>query len=309
MNKRVGIVVVTYNRLKLLNEVIDALRKQTYGNNQIIVVNNGSTDGTPQWLADQQDILTITQENLGGAGGFYTGMKYVAEHDFDFAWVMDDDVICYPNALEELLKSLDVKEGIGFVCSRVVGTDGRPMNTPTISSATKGNVYSDLIELVDKHAMVGVKESTFVSVLVPVKIIQKEGLPIKEYFIWGDDSEFTERLSMRYPCYVVCRSVVVHKRSIQTALIFTEEKDPKRLRNYFFMFRNQAYTKLKGKKKKKIMKHFAQTFLCAMSLFFTLRWKHLGIIIKAYSALLTFHPEIQYPHTKRLNTVNRGRGK
>lgn len=295
MNRKVGIVVVTYNRLTLLKEVVEALRKQTYDNNQIIVVNNGSTDETPQWLSEQKDVLTITQENLGGAGGFFTGMKYVAEHDFDFCWIMDDDVICHPDALEELMKAYDVKEGIGFVCSRVIGTDGRPMNTPTISSATKGNGYSDLIELVDKYAMVGVKESTFVSVLVPTQIIQKEGLPIKEYFIWGDDSEYTERLSNKYHCYVACRSVVVHKRTLQTALVFTQESDPKRLRNYFFMFRNQAYTKLKGKKRKRMMKHFAQTFLSAISLFLTLKWKHLGIIVKAYLALITFHPQIQYP--------------
>ena len=80
MNK-VGIVVVTYNRLSLLKEVIESLRVQSYRDYQIVVVNNGSTDETPLWLEKQKDIITITQDNLGGAGGFHTGMKYVAEHD------------------------------------------------------------------------------------------------------------------------------------------------------------------------------------------------------------------------------------
>ena len=75
MGRNVGIVVVTYNRLQLLTEVIDALRKQTYNDYQIVVVNNGATDGTEKWLSQQRDIITITQENLGGAGGFFTGMK------------------------------------------------------------------------------------------------------------------------------------------------------------------------------------------------------------------------------------------
>ena len=60
MGRNVGIVVVTYNRLQLLTEVIDALRKQTYNDYQIVVVNNGSTDGTEKWLSQQRDIITIT---------------------------------------------------------------------------------------------------------------------------------------------------------------------------------------------------------------------------------------------------------
>ena len=77
-------------------EVIDALRKQTYNDYQIVVVNNGSTDGTEKWLSQQRDIITITQENLGGAGGFFAGMKYVAEHGYEYCWIMDDDVLCMP---------------------------------------------------------------------------------------------------------------------------------------------------------------------------------------------------------------------
>lgn len=64
--KKIGIVVVTYNRLSLLKEVIDSLRKQTYESRDIIVVNNGSTDDTPNWLKEQNDIKTITQGNVGG---------------------------------------------------------------------------------------------------------------------------------------------------------------------------------------------------------------------------------------------------
>ena len=88
MNSKVAIIVVTYNRLELLREEIVSLRKQTYQNTQIIVVNNGSTDDTLAWLEKQADIYTITQGNLGGAGGFFTGMKYAAENGFDYVQVV-----------------------------------------------------------------------------------------------------------------------------------------------------------------------------------------------------------------------------
>lgn len=293
---KVGTIVVTYNRLQLLKEVIDSLRKQTYQNHQIIVINNGSTDNTLNWLNAQKDIITITQANLGGAGGFYTGMKYVAEHGYEYCWVMDDDVICKPTALEELVKAYQTKENIGFVCSRVIGTNGEPMNTPTPDTRDSENGYADLYDSVEEHAMVKVSVATFVSVLLSTKRIQEMGLPIKEYFIWGDDSEYTERISLRCPSFIVCRSVVVHKRAIQKSLIFKEEINPQRLRNYFYMFRNQAYTRLMNKRKKEFIKAAILQLLQAMKLLLQGKILQSGIIFRAYLSLLSFKPKIEYPN-------------
>ena len=75
-------VVVTFNRLNDLKVCIDALRNQTYKQLDILVVNNGSTDGTKEWLAQQNDVNVINQGNLGGAGGFYAGMEYMMSHDY-----------------------------------------------------------------------------------------------------------------------------------------------------------------------------------------------------------------------------------
>lgn len=291
----VGTIVVTYNRLQLLKEVIESLRKQTYKDHHIIVINNGSTDQTLEWLNDQKDILTITQQNIGGAGGFYTGMKYVAEHNYEFCWIMDDDVICEPNALEELVKAYQVQNNTGFVCSRVIGIDGAPMNTPLPDINTTSNGYSDLYDLVTAHAMVKVSSATFVSVFLSTDRIKKMGLPIKEYFIWGDDSEYTERISTHYPSYIACRSVVVHKRAIQKSLIFKEETNPQRLRNYFYMFRNQAYTRLLNKHKKEFIKIAIIQILQAIKLLLQGKMLQSRIIFKAYFALITFNPQIKYP--------------
>lgn len=294
MNK-VGIVVVTYNRLALLKEVIGSLRSQTYENFDIVVVNNGSTDETESWLTSNEDIITITQANLGGAGGFYTGMRYVAEHDYEFCWVMDDDVICSPTALEELMKAVKVRDNIGFVCSRVLGTDGRPMNTPepAIKSMSE-DTYSDIFELVNVYSLVRVQSSTFVSVLVPTNIIYEVGLPYKEFFIWGDDIEFTSRISCRFPSYVACKSVVVHKRSLQAPLSFYTEPDRKRLKNYFYKFRNESFINMQRGTKRGIIQ-IARSTLTLLSLLFKADFTRLGIFIRSQWALLSFHPKIEFP--------------
>ena len=65
-------VVVTYNRKELLKRNITCLRANTPVSS-IVVVNNGSTDGTGEWLDDQKDLTVIHQENVGGSGGVLLG--------------------------------------------------------------------------------------------------------------------------------------------------------------------------------------------------------------------------------------------
>lgn len=294
--KSVGIVVVTYNRLSLLKEVIAALREQSCKDFQIVVVNNGSTDETLVWLQQQKDIITITQENLGGAGGFFTGMKYVVESGYHYCWIMDDDVICEPDALQELLNAHKCKSNIGFVCSQVVGINGCLMNVPTVDERPTTNGYPDYLDLIG-YQMIKVSMATFVSVLFPTEVIQKMGLPYKEFFIWGDDSEYTSRVSSKYDCYLACKSIVVHKRILQTALSFYKESDKSRLRNYFYAYRNNTYTQWKRSSWKRKMLLIIGRLLMLSKLLLEGDFLRFNILLKASISSFSFAPRIVYPHS------------
>ena len=296
--KRVGIVVVTYNRLALLKEAIDSLRNQTYSNREIVVVNNGSTDDTQEWLNSQKDLITITQENLGGAGGFFTGMKYVAEHDYDYCWVMDDDVVCQTDALQELINAYNRKPNIGFVCSKVIGINGCPMNTPTVDDRHSSNGDADFTDLI-AESMIKVKTATFVSVLCSVRTIKEVGLPYKEFFIWADDTEYTNRISLHHECYMVCKSVVVHKRAIQGPLFFETETNPLRQKMYFYMMRNDAFIEFKYNKlylnRRMRFRYYVRQYKYALSLLLHGRRLQAMIVVRSVLAMLSFNPTIQYP--------------
>ena len=87
MNKVIA-VVVTYNRINLLRQCIEHLQKQSMSCD-ILIVDNASTDGTDsfmQQLENEHIFYYNTGRNLGGAGGFYTGMKYMYDKAA-FIWV------------------------------------------------------------------------------------------------------------------------------------------------------------------------------------------------------------------------------
>ena len=67
---KVTAIIVTNNRLRLLQEAVAAVKTQIYPLLEVIVVDNHSTDGTADWLDNQEGLTVIHQENLGGSGGF-----------------------------------------------------------------------------------------------------------------------------------------------------------------------------------------------------------------------------------------------
>ena len=89
--KKILAIIVTYNRKEDLENCISSLQEQSVHDFDILVVNNGSSDGTKEYLDNKNGIIVIHQENLGGAGGFHAGMKYMMEHDYEWLWMMDDD--------------------------------------------------------------------------------------------------------------------------------------------------------------------------------------------------------------------------
>ena len=109
MPNKITAVVVSYNRKELLVDCIKSILSQTRKPDQVVIINNASTDGTLDTLKSMgyttnPCIFIISMEkNIGGAGGFHEGIKYAYNNNADWIWCMDDDCIPYPDALELLL--------------------------------------------------------------------------------------------------------------------------------------------------------------------------------------------------------------
>ena len=238
MNK-VSAVVVTYNRIELLKQCVEALLKQNYPCD-ILLVNNNSTDGTEEWaleLLNKFENIKYhnTGANLGGAGGFNFGMRWAAEAGYEFIWVMDDDCMPKENCLELFMEYETTHSGeYGFLSSKVLWQD----QSICVMNVPRSGVYSNNKDF--KSKAVKISMASFVSLFVPVWIIKEVGLPVKEFFIWTDDWEYTRRISLKYPCFLLNESIVIHKsKSNIGANIATDSID--RLDRFFYLYRNDVY--------------------------------------------------------------------
>ncbi len=238
MIKRIAAIVVTYNRQPYLMRCIEALRRQQNAALDILIIDNASTDGTGEALAPlaAQGVLHYrnTGKNLGGAGGFHYGMRVAIEQGYDYLWVMDDDCIPDEGALNALLKAdADLGGDYGFLSSVAYWRDGSPchMNIQKTGLRKKITDYTS--------PTVPIIMATFVSAFFPRARVLECGLPIKEFFIWADDLEYTRRLSRRYPCYAVTGSRVLHDMHANAKVnIATDAAD--RLPRYRYLYRNEV---------------------------------------------------------------------
>lgn len=234
-------VIVTRNRRDLLVECLAAVRAQTRPPDRILVVDNASTDGTAELLGTEYpdlDLLLLTA-NQGGAGGFHQGMAKAHAGGADWVWLMDDDTIPEPSCLQALLGAADRVPGAALLSSKVTWTDGRlhPMNCQGFERER-----TDVVVAASELGLMPLRTATFVSLLVSRRAIDLEGLPLRRYFLWSDDIEYTARILRRAPGYLVPASVALHKTERPyTAVSASGERFYFHVRNTLYMLRGTAW--------------------------------------------------------------------
>ncbi|WP_321840470.1 glycosyltransferase family 2 protein [Paraburkholderia bannensis] len=299
----IAVVVVTHNRKALLIRCLESLLTQSWVPDCIYIVDNASTDGTQELLAesemrhDPRVAYLRLERNEGGAGGFHLGLREAVLDGYDYVWLMDDD--CFPetDALAYLVEPLRESTGeIGFVCSHVVWTDGTPhrMNLPRLKLVTGRKVFSERID----EGLLTVPSCSFVSVLISSDAVEACGLPIRQMFIWGDDVEYTTRLTdAGFTGYYAWRSVVVHATvtNVNDDLLSARASQFFKFRfgirnNLFNVRKRSGFWAFLGQLTKRLVVENIRLLRCRESR----RWFAVWTNSCAAISSLTFRPEIEF---------------
>jgi len=123
----VSVVVVNYNRKDMLADCIDSVLSQTRPPERVIVVDNGSTDGSVAMVRENYGgrvLLVELAENSGFAGGNNAGMEHV---DTEWAALLNNDAVADPRWLEKLLNSAAGCDGVGMATSTILRGDCRDL--------------------------------------------------------------------------------------------------------------------------------------------------------------------------------------
>ena len=207
--------VVTHNRRDLLVRCLEAIAAQTRPVDRLLVVDNASSDGTYERLADLDmplDYLRI-ERNGGGAEGFHYAVRAGLDSGADWIWLMDDDCRPEPDALERLLASEQASDPEAAVLAPLVTMPGGAVLPLNRGHLRKRWFLTPLVGLKPADYERDATEVEHVSLVGP--LVRRSAAaatdpPRRELFIWWDDLEWVSRLREHGRVWLVPASRIEH---------------------------------------------------------------------------------------------------
>lgn len=200
---KIAVICVTFNRKELLKKLLSEYENQSECISEIIIINNNSNDGTKEYLNEKYsqntkfNIINLA-ENLGGSGGFYTGIVEALKKDFDWIYLADDDAFPEKKMFENFLEKVKKinKNDFSSICTSVINNGKIDLGHRKIYKKEFLNIKkSNVSNLNYREEYFYLNAFSFVGVFINAKKINSQILPEKNYFIWFDDTEYSLQLS------------------------------------------------------------------------------------------------------------------
>lgn len=252
MNKKICVVMVTYNRFKYLKKLLEILNEIDEVTS-IYVFDNNSSDETESYFTElvAEKVVYLKEyscpyhqkrlyyfrndNNVGGAGGFHNVIKNAMRHDFDYLWVMDDDVLPEKDCLKILMSGMDSTHRV-CIPNR---TDNNFTDTAVIKYSLRNPFKLSPAQRIKRvpckdinQNMIDVQAMAFEGPLIDTEVIKKVGYPDIQYFILFDDSDYCRRL-LQFTKVRLVKTAILHKQIIPSDQIEFGWKDYYSYRNCF----------------------------------------------------------------------------
>lgn len=223
MNK-IAIIICNYNKKNDVIRCIESVFNSSFKSLDLYVVDNASTDGSVKEIKNtysEQPIIIENKVNLGGAGGFNSGIKVAVKHDYQYIMLLDNDVILNKEAISASLNLLERNPNICMVGSKIcsmtipdqVQEFGAKIDFDTYGMQLmyKGYLNADdydgeLPEIIDCDYVAAC------SMMVRVSAIKEVGLMDENNFIYWDDIDWGYRFKLHgYRVVAYSQSVAWHR--------------------------------------------------------------------------------------------------
>ncbi|WP_024345657.1 glycosyltransferase family 2 protein [Lacrimispora indolis] len=117
MEKKVTVVIPNYNGLKFMEPCFKALEAQSDKNFELLVVDNGSTDGSVEWLKEKNISSIFLEENTGFSGAVNVGIRHTKT---PYVILLNNDTEPEPDYVKELVHAMDRSPNIFSVSSKMI---------------------------------------------------------------------------------------------------------------------------------------------------------------------------------------------
>ncbi|MEM6578066.1 MAG: glycosyltransferase [Pseudomonadota bacterium] len=207
-------VVVSHNRLSKIKRTVQRLLSCPPDQLQaLVIVDNASTDGTPEWLSglkSERITLVKNDQNLGGAGGFEQGMRQAVQaYDPDWLVLMDDDARPTPTTMaafhSEDRSRADAWAAAVYHPEGAICDMNRPSRNPfwhpgimrrTVLGGGRNGFHIGEAEY-NAGTSCEIDGTSFVGFFISRRGIEKAGYPDGSMFIYGDDVLYSLGLRAR----------------------------------------------------------------------------------------------------------------
>ncbi|WP_424031105.1 glycosyltransferase family 2 protein [Methanoregula sp.] len=212
MTPLISVVVVNFNGKKFLDDCLSSLACQTFRDFEIILVDNGSSDGSAGYVKERYPsvILVGTGKNLGFAGGTNTGIR-AAKGAFIFT--LNNDTIADPHLLEEIIKPMQADPCVGMCGTKILFPDGR-INSTAICISRSGAAWDRGMGEPDR-GQYDTAEEIFGpcagAALYRRVMLDEIGLFDEDFFLFMEDIDLAFRGRLAgWKCWYVPTARVVH---------------------------------------------------------------------------------------------------
>ncbi len=202
----------TMNDAAVIEQLLDALRRQTRPPDAIVLVDNASTDGTLDRALSEAVTVVRNPKNLGTSGAIRIGFAHGLEHGFDWTWIFDADSVPEPDTLEKLLTFFErlppaKREQVCFLAGLAL-TAAREVKEPPIS--LEGGRMKRL-PVVSVEEFTQCDCSLWSGSLFRMAAVARIGLPSADYMLDVAEVEYGYRArQLGFTSYIVHNGVIHH---------------------------------------------------------------------------------------------------